>query len=69
MARFDLRDELHEQVQKSIEQGAELIVGGKIPAGDGAYYPPTLLTNVVPGMPAFNEELIWPCGRRDSGKR
>jgi len=60
MARFDLRDELHEQVQESIKQGAQLIMGGQVPAGEGAYYPPTLLTDVTPEMTAFKEELFGP---------
>ncbi|MDP4115418.1 MAG: NAD-dependent succinate-semialdehyde dehydrogenase [Bacteroidota bacterium] len=59
-ARVDLRDELHEQVVKSIEKGAKLLLGGEIPAGAGAYYPPTVLSNVKPGMPAYDEELFGP---------
>lgn len=59
-ASTQLRDELHNQVLRSIEQGAELILGGKIPAMDGAYYPPTILKNVKPGMAAFDEELFGP---------
>jgi succinate-semialdehyde dehydrogenase/glutarate-semialdehyde dehydrogenase len=59
-ASFQLRDELHEQVLKSVGQGARLILGGKIPEIDGAYYPPTILTNVKPGMAAFDEELFGP---------
>ena len=60
MARSDLRDELHDQVQRSIEAGAKLHIGGEIPEGDGAYYPPTILTDVSPGMPAYHEELFGP---------
>ncbi|MGY8823373.1 MAG: aldehyde dehydrogenase family protein, partial [Candidatus Latescibacterota bacterium] len=60
MARHDLRDELHEQVQKSIEKGARCLLGGEIPENKGAYYPPTLLTDVVPGMPAYSEEFFGP---------
>lgn len=59
-ARHDLRDELHDQVTKSIKKGATCLLGGEIPAGEGAYYPPTVLTNVKPGMPAFDEELFGP---------
>ena len=59
-ASTQLRDELHEQVLKSVEQGAELFLGGKIPELDGAYYPPTILKNVKPGMAAFDEELFGP---------
>jgi succinate-semialdehyde dehydrogenase/glutarate-semialdehyde dehydrogenase len=60
MARHDLRDELHEQVEKSVKQGAKLVLGGKIPKDKGAYYPITILTNVKPGMEAFEEELFGP---------
>ena len=60
MARHDLRDELHAQVQKSIEAGAECILGGEIPEHAGAMYPPTVLVNVQPGMPAYDEELFGP---------
>lgn len=60
MARHDLRDQLHEQVQKSIAMGAKLLCGGYIPDNEGAYYPPTVLTNVKKGMPAYDEELFGP---------
>lgn len=60
LARKDLRDELHEQVMISIKKGAKLLCGGYIPEGDGAYYPPTVLTNVKKGMPAYDEELFGP---------
>jgi succinate-semialdehyde dehydrogenase / glutarate-semialdehyde dehydrogenase len=59
-ARHDLRDALHEQVKASVARGARLLCGGEIPAGKGAYYPPTVLTDVVPGMPAYEEELFGP---------
>lgn len=59
-ARLDLRDELHQQVQKSVELGAQLMLGGQIPQGDGAFYPPTVLSNVTAGMPAYEEELFGP---------
>jgi succinate-semialdehyde dehydrogenase/glutarate-semialdehyde dehydrogenase len=59
-ARVDLRDELHAQVQKSIDQGARCLLGGEVPQGDGAFYPPTVLTDVSKGMPAYHEELFGP---------
>lgn len=59
-ARHDLRDELHEQVKKSIDMGATCLLGGKIPPGEGAFYPPTILTGVKKGMPAYDEELFGP---------
>lgn len=60
MARPDLREELHHQVQTSIAAGAKLLFGGYLPEGSGAFYPPTLLTSVKPGMPAYSEELFGP---------
>jgi succinate-semialdehyde dehydrogenase/glutarate-semialdehyde dehydrogenase len=59
-ASFELRDELHQQVVKSIEKGAKLLLGGEVPELKGAYYPPTVLSNVVPGMPAYDDELFGP---------
>ncbi len=60
MARNDLRDELHQQVLDSVAKGAEIIIGGEIPNRKGAYYPPTILEKVKPGMPAYDEELFGP---------
>ncbi|EKF56260.1 succinate-semialdehyde dehydrogenase (nad(p)(+)) [Galbibacter marinus] len=60
LARIDLRDELHQQVEKSIAQGARLVIGGTIPQGKGAYYPATILADVTPGMEAFDNELFGP---------
>ncbi|MBN2731684.1 MAG: NAD-dependent succinate-semialdehyde dehydrogenase [Balneolaceae bacterium] len=60
MAREDLRNDLHEQVQKSIEAGAECLLGCQIPAREGAYYDPSILVNVTKGMPAYSEELFGP---------
>jgi succinate-semialdehyde dehydrogenase/glutarate-semialdehyde dehydrogenase len=59
-ARRDLRDDLHEQVQKSVARGARLLLGGEVPGGPGAFYPPTVLAGVGPGMPAYEEELFGP---------
>ena len=60
LARHDLRDGLHEQVQKSIRAGARLLLGGEIPEGPGAYYPPTVLTDVKKGMAVFDDESFGP---------
>ncbi len=60
MAREDLRDEIHKQVVDSIKKGAEVIIGGEIPRRKGAFYPPTILEHVQPGMPAYDEELFGP---------
>lgn len=59
-ARHDLRDGLHRQVEASLAKGAHCLLGGKIPEGSGAYYPPTVLTDVTKGMPAYDEELFGP---------
>jgi succinate-semialdehyde dehydrogenase/glutarate-semialdehyde dehydrogenase len=59
-ARADLRDDLHRQVETSVARGARVLLGGEVPAGPGAFYPPTVLTDVAPGMPAYEEELFGP---------
>src|SRR5438132_10721391 len=59
-ARLDLRSTLHRQVEESLGRGARLLLGGRIPEGPGAFYPPTILTAVSEGMPAFDEETFGP---------
>ncbi|MFO7576357.1 MAG: NAD-dependent succinate-semialdehyde dehydrogenase [Pelovirga sp.] len=59
-AREDLMRTLHGQVESSISKGAELVLGGKPLKRTGYFYPPTILTQVKPGMPAFHEELFGP---------
>ncbi len=60
LARIDLRDELHQQVTKSCEMGAKLLLGGFIPKGTAPFYPPTVLGDVSSEMPAYHEELFGP---------
>jgi len=60
LARHDLRDALHRQVEASIARGARVLLGGAVPNNPGAYYPPTVLTDVRKGMPAYEEELFGP---------
>lgn len=60
MARFDLRDELDQQVQATLAEGATLLLGGEKVAGAGNYYAPTVLSNVTPNMTAFRQELFGP---------
>jgi len=60
MARFDLRDELHQQVQATLAEGATLLLGGEKIAGAGNYYAATVLGNVTPTMTAFRQELFGP---------
>lgn len=60
IARKDLRTKLHDQVTESVHKGAEILVGGTLPKGKGFYYPATVLTNVAPGQPAYDDELFGP---------
>jgi succinate-semialdehyde dehydrogenase / glutarate-semialdehyde dehydrogenase len=60
LARADLRDSLHDQVQRSIQSGAKLLLGGEIPKGRGSFYQATVLAGVRPGMAAFDEETFGP---------
>lgn len=60
MARKDLVEKLDKQVQESIEAGATCIMGGKMPSDTGYYYPLTILEDVKPGMPAYDDELFGP---------
>jgi succinate-semialdehyde dehydrogenase/glutarate-semialdehyde dehydrogenase len=57
---IEARDRLHAQVNSSIEGGARVILGGQIPDRPGAWYPPTVLTGVGPGQPAYDEEVFGP---------
>ena len=59
-ARVDLRDDLHDQVVRSAGAGARVVLGGAVPDRNGAWYPPTVLIDVQPGMPAWEEELFGP---------
>nr|WP_188791873.1 NAD-dependent succinate-semialdehyde dehydrogenase [Salipiger pallidus] len=60
MARKDLRETLHEQVEQSVAKGAKIAVGGEMPDGKGYFYPATVLTEVAPGQPAYDDELFGP---------
>ncbi|NND07257.1 MAG: NAD-dependent succinate-semialdehyde dehydrogenase [Saprospiraceae bacterium] len=60
MASQELRDELHLQIEDAVSAGANLVLGGKIPDRAGAYYPPTIMTDVKKGMRAYTEELFGP---------
>ncbi len=60
LARVDLRDKLHEQVERSVDQGAEVLLGGAVPDLAGAWYPPTVLRHVAPGMPVYDDEVFGP---------
>jgi succinate-semialdehyde dehydrogenase/glutarate-semialdehyde dehydrogenase len=54
------RDRVAEQVRDAVAKGAELHLGGVVPAGPGAYYPPTVLSGVTPEMRAYHEEIFGP---------
>jgi len=54
------RDDIHAQVNESVRKGARLLLGGKVPDRPGAWYPATVLTNVLPGQPAHDEEVFGP---------
>lgn len=60
MAREDLREKLHKQVEESVKNGAKILCGGKLPDGKGFYYPATVLDNVSKGQPAYDDELFGP---------
>jgi len=60
LARVDLRDELHNQVTRSVEAGAKISLGGDKPEGKGAFYPVTVLENIQKGNPAYGEEFFGP---------
>ena len=60
MQSIKARDEIHRQVGESVRKGARLLLGGKIPDRPGAWYPATVLTNVLPSQPAHDEEVFGP---------
>ncbi len=60
LARRDLRDQLAKQVATAIDNGAVALTGGKVPSIPGWYYEPTVLENVTPNSPVWNQELFGP---------
>jgi succinate-semialdehyde dehydrogenase len=60
IARGDLRDGIQDQVERSLAAGAELLLGGRKMDRPGFFYEPTVLSNVLPGMAAFDEEVFGP---------
>lgn len=60
LARKDLQEKLHEQVEESVKKGATIAIGGKLPEGKGSFYPATILENVEKGQPAYDDELFGP---------
>jgi succinate-semialdehyde dehydrogenase / glutarate-semialdehyde dehydrogenase len=60
LVSVNARDDIHAQVRRSVERGARLLLGGKVPDRPGAWYPPTVLADVQPGQPAHDEEVFGP---------
>jgi succinate-semialdehyde dehydrogenase/glutarate-semialdehyde dehydrogenase len=60
MQSMKARDEIHRQVTESVRKGARLLLGGEVPDLPGAWYPATVLSNVLPGQPAHDEEVFGP---------
>tara|TARA_Y100000768_G_scaffold389007_1_gene390122 strand:- start:4172 stop:5533 length:1362 start_codon:yes stop_codon:yes gene_type:complete len=60
LAREDLREELNNQVEKTLSAGAKCVFQGEVPEETGAFYPLTILTHIQKSMPAYSEELFGP---------
>jgi succinate-semialdehyde dehydrogenase/glutarate-semialdehyde dehydrogenase len=60
MARADLLEGVHRQVEASVAAGARLLAGGRRLEGPGSFYAPTVLAGVAPGQPAYDEEVFGP---------
>jgi succinate-semialdehyde dehydrogenase/glutarate-semialdehyde dehydrogenase len=60
MARADLLEGVHRQVEASVAAGARLLTGGHRLEGPGTFYAPTVLADVRPGVPAYDEEVFGP---------
>jgi len=60
LALKQIRDELDEQVKKSVQDGATLLCGGEVPEGDGYFYTPAILANIPKDALAYSEELFGP---------
>lgn len=60
MSSSKQRENLHKQVQESVDKGATITLGGEIPDKPGAFYPPTILENVKSDQPAYKDELFGP---------
>ncbi|MDQ2094997.1 NAD-dependent succinate-semialdehyde dehydrogenase [Rhodalgimonas zhirmunskyi] len=60
LSSLEQRDKVADQVRESVKNGAEILCGGEVPDREGAYYPATVLANVTPGMPAYDDEIFGP---------
>lgn len=68
MVSVKARDEIADQVRRSVEQGAKVLLGGIVPDQPGAWYPATILTDVRPGQPAHDDEIFGPVAAVISAK-
>jgi succinate-semialdehyde dehydrogenase / glutarate-semialdehyde dehydrogenase len=60
LARKDLRDTLHKQIQESVKAGAKILLGGEPIPGKGYYYRPTIISEIPRNSPAYRDELFGP---------
>jgi succinate-semialdehyde dehydrogenase/glutarate-semialdehyde dehydrogenase len=60
LATAQIRDELHDQVMRTVRAGARVLLGGAPLPGPGYFYAPTVLTDIPIGSPAYGEELFGP---------
>jgi succinate-semialdehyde dehydrogenase/glutarate-semialdehyde dehydrogenase len=60
LATPSILEEVEDQVTRSVEAGATVLTGGKRKEGPGNYYPPTVLTGIEKGTPAYEEEIFGP---------
>jgi succinate-semialdehyde dehydrogenase / glutarate-semialdehyde dehydrogenase len=60
LARADLRDQLHDQVTRTVREGARREMGGQVQDGPGFFYPATLLTGITPASIVHKEEFFGP---------
>lgn len=56
----DQFETVRDQVKESVDKGAKVLCGGEVPDRTGAYYPATVLSDLKPGMPAFDDEIFGP---------
>jgi succinate-semialdehyde dehydrogenase/glutarate-semialdehyde dehydrogenase len=72
LAKAELLEQLHAQVRRSLDLGARLLTGGQRLERKGFFYAPTVLGEVRPAMPAFDEETFGPVAAvipvRDAGQ-
>lgn len=60
LSSTDQFETVRDQVEESVAKGAKILCGGTVPDRTGAYYPATVLGDVAPGMPAYDDEIFGP---------